>query len=272
MATQNLALKDSSALAELNKKMAVLKERADKLEKIETPAAIGTAKVLEADLKAYFKAVEFQTQPDIVAKKEELRLLQTNEAELLKPAEDILDPLTKRRKAAEMEERRKAEAEAERLRTEAANRQREKAEQEQREANERAIKVREDRVEEIRGMLRRGEIGKRESARLLKLAGANEEAAKADAAAAAEELKNAPPPKIEVKANIPTVAGTKSQVNWKWKFKPDGEFQLLEAFRKDETRRLYIQANQKAIGETVRAVKDKAKAEALIPGVEVRSE
>jgi hypothetical protein len=261
MSNTQLALKDSAALAQLNEKMAGLAKRAEGLEKIEGPAAIGTAKTLEADLKAYCKAVEFQTQPDIVGKKEELRLLQTNEAELLKPAEDILGPLTKRRKAAEMEERRKADAEAERLRREAVDRQREQADKERREAEERATKVREDRVEEIRGMLRRGEVGKRESARLLKLAGANEEAAKADAAAAAEELANRPAPKIEVKADIPTVAGTKSQVYWK--------FRIVQPALVPLTFRCI---DEQAIGKMVRDTKNQKEAEKLCPGIEVWSE
>lgn len=274
MTTQGnaLALKDSAALAELNKKMQVLKDRADALATITTPEGIAAAKVLQLDLKAYCKAVTFQTGPDIEIKKEELRILKENEAGLLRPAEEILETVTTERKRAEQEEIRKARLEQDRINKENADKQREKAEADQREADARAKEVRERRVAEIRGQLKRGEIGKRKAAQLLTEAGANEEAAKANAAAAAEELKNTPPPQVEVKPNIPTVAGTVSRTNWKWKFKDDGEFKLLEAFRQDETRRLYVQPNEKAIGETVRAIKDKAKAEALVPGIEVWSE
>ena len=127
------------------------------------------------------------------------------------------------------------------------------------------------KVVEIREDLRLGKIGKREAEKRLKAAGADEEAAKCAAAAAADEAKAKPTPAVKVESNIPKVAGIKGRTNWQ--ATSIDEEVLVAAFLKEPGRlRPYIQANEKAIGELVRSVKDKARAEALIPGIVVESE
>ena len=120
-----------------------------------------------------------------------------------------------------------------------------------------AVETRKKRVAEINQHLAIGKIGKREAARLLKLAGADEEAAKQNAAAQAEETAKAAPV-VQVKPNIPTVAGTVSRQNWK--------FRIVDA---NKIPHLFLMPDEVRIGRMVRDIKDKQKAEVECPGIEV---
>ena len=256
-----------AALAQLNEKLEGLKQRAEQLV-VENAADIITAKNLKLDINAYIKAVEFQTGPEIEIAKERLRRLKEQQAMLMKPAEDILETSEAKRKAWENEERRLALIEQNRRQKELDDQAAERAEAERQEAERIAAERKKTRVAEIRADLKAGKIGKRAAAKLLAEAGAQEEADKCTAAAQVEETKKAVP-RVEVRPDIPAVAGTVSRQNWKWKWKDGGEDMLVEAFHKDYSKRPYVCGYEKGIGETVRAIKDRAKAEALIPGIEV---
>lgn len=176
-------------------------------------------------------------------------------------AEEIISIAEKKAEAYRAEEKRLADAEQKRLNDEAARAAQVKAEQDKREAEKAAAEKKRTTIAEVNQLLAAGRIGKREAAKRLKEAGAEEEAAIQSAAAVAEEQKAAPPPQIKVAPSIPKVAGIKGRTNWKFKIT-------------DETKipRLYCTPDEVAIGNMVRATKDKAKAEALIPGIEVWSE
>ena len=257
----------SAALDALQKKLQGLKDRADSLVVADQNGCIA-AKNLKLDIQAYMKAVKFETGPDIESAKEELRRLQAQEKMLLAPAEAMLEVSESKRKTWENEERRKAEEEQRRINEENQRQQRIKADAERREGERIAKENREKRVIEIRRMFKRGEIGKREAERLLKAAGADEEAAKAGAAAQAEETA-ATAPVVQVKPNIPTVAGTVSRQNWKWRFRPNGEQHVVQAVIAGKTDAKYAMPNHVEIGRFVRDAKDKATVEAAIPGIAV---
>lgn len=91
----------------------------------------------------------------------------------------------------------------------------------QRQANEAAaIELRKKRVTEIKADLKAGKITIRQSKKLLEEAGAKEEAALAEAAGQEQEAKQEATKvaeKVEVKSNVPTVAGNVRRVNWKFR-------------------------------------------------------
>jgi hypothetical protein len=186
-------------------------------------------------------------------------------------AEAVVEIAEKKAEAYRVEEKRLAEAEQRRINEENQREQKRKAEEQKRADEKAAADKKRAAVAEIRELLQRGKIGKREAEKRLRAAGAEEEAAKCAAAAAADEAKAAPAPAVKVEANIPKVAGIKGRTNWR--ATSIDEHVLVAAFLKEPGRlRPYIQANEKTIGEFVRSVKDKAKAEAAIPGIVVESE
>ena len=65
---------------------------------------------------------------------------------------------------------------------------------------------------------------------------------------------------VKVKANIPTLAGTMGRIKW--------EFRVVDEKTLPYE---YLKADEVPIGAMVRRVKDKKKAEALCPGIEVWS-
>lgn len=90
--------------------------------------------------------------------------------------------------------------------------------EEKRQADEAtANELRKKRIAEIRADLKAGKITIRQSKKLLELAGAKEEAALAEAAAQEQEAKQEAvrvAEKVEVKTNVPTVAGNVRRVNY----------------------------------------------------------
>lgn len=190
-------------------------------------------------------------------------------------AKAIDDTLKIKVKEVEAEEKRRAEIEAARInreRIEAA----EKKAKEEREERERLAKIEKDRkIGEIRGALKRKEIGKREAARMLKEAGAIEEArlaeASADADAQVQAVKDNP---VKVEADIPKVAGVPSRTNYKAEVKDEDLIidAYVRAVVKEDTERAvylrkFIAVDEQEIGSEARRVKDPKKLESLIPGI-----
>ena len=172
-------------------------------------------------------------------------------------------------------EREAAAAEERRLNEERMRAAAKQAEDEKKERERIAKETREKRVAEIRAMLKRGEIGKREAARLLKEAGADEEAAKAQAAADAEAAKNAPPPPVTVLPSTPKVAGLRGRVNY-YADVVDAD-KLLAAWAAGAPERKaylgqFITIDEQALNAEARKVKDSRKLEAMIPGIKGRDE
>lgn len=170
-------------------------------------------------------------------------------------------------------EREAAEAEQRRMNEEARIRNAQEAEAKRKADMEHAAQAKKARVAEINRALRAGEITKRGAAKLLREAGAMEEAAREQAEADAEETKAAPPV-VKVESNIKPIAGTRARVQYEAKVEnPD---MLLAAYVaalkvRDVKRAVYlrkfIMIDESALGLEARTVKNSAKLNAEIPGV-----
>jgi hypothetical protein len=259
MASETTIVKSSAALDALQKKLQVLKDRADSLVVRDQEGCI-VAKNLKLDIQAYAKAVKFETGPEIEIAKERLRALQSQEKMLLAPAESMLETADSKRKSWEEEERRKAAEEQRRINEENRIAAQKKADEERIEREKQAKIEREAREKEIAKQRAAGEIKAREEAKLRREAAEAEERERQRAAEDAKKTAESAP-QVSVKPNIPTVQGVASRQNWKFKIV-------------DETKvpRVWCMPNEVAIGRFVRDCKDKAKAEAAIPGLEVWSE
>jgi hypothetical protein len=259
MASETTIVKGSAALDALQKKLQVLKDRADALVVKDQEGCI-LAKNVKLDIQAYMKAVKFETGPDIEVAKERLRALQAQEKMLLSPAELMLETADNKRKSWEEEERRKAAEEQRRINEENRIAAEKKAREEQAEREKQAKIEREAREKEIAKQRAAGEIKAKEEARLRKEAHEAEERERQRAAEDAKKTAESAP-QVTVKPNIPAVQGVASRQNWKFKIM-------------DETKvpRIWCMPNEVAIGRFVRDAKSKEKAEAAIPGIEVWSE
>lgn len=200
------------------------------------------------------------------------RIYKTHESQA-----DAVDKIYKDKvRAYEVEEKRRAD---ELTRQENERREREakaKAEQERRDREREAKEKRDARVKEIKAMEKKGEIGKREAAKLMREAGALEEAAieqaAADADAKIQAVKDNP---VEVKPNTIAVAGVPSTVHYKAEVKDPVAllFSYVATFAKppDLVRRAYLQQfitiDVQRLGLEARTVKDSKKLAAQIPGV-----
>lgn len=236
MATQLINVGEE-ALQQLNEKLAALIKRGEAIEVKDAGTCIA-AKEFKVECRSYEKAVELATDGDIQDAKERLTKLQNAKKMLLLPMQTALGAVERRRRMWEEDERRRAEAEQRRLQEEA-----------RKQAEARAEEERKAREKEIARQVKAGEIGKREAKQQVKQA-------ESDANFAAKDV-----PVIEVKAAIPTVAGTASRRTWK--------FRITDATR---IPRQFLVPDMMEIGRMVRDAKDKVKAETECPGIEAWSE
>ena len=254
MASQTEIVKSSAALDALQKKLQILKDRADSLE-VKDASGCVTAKTLKLDIQAYQKAVRFQTGPDIESAKERLRTLQAQEKMLLAPADSILETADTKRRNWENEERRKAEEEQRRINEENRIAAQKKADEERAEREKQAKIEREAREKEIAKQRAAGELKAREAEKQRKEAAAAEERERARAAEDAKKAAESAP-QVTVKPNIPTVAGTQSRINYK--------FELVNPAG---VSRAFLMPDEVAIGQKVRADKDPEKSMREIGGI-----
>ena len=122
-------------------------------------------------------------------------------------------------------------------------------EERRKEAERLAEEQRKAREKEIEAQRKAGDIGKREAAKQVKEAAVEAEAVKANV----QEVK--------VLDSTPKVAGLRQRVQWKFKIVDESKIP-----------RAFMQVNETAIGQFVRAAKDKGLSENTIPGIEVWSE
>lgn len=212
------------------------------------------------DARAYIKAVGFELDPGISKAKETYDHLKNQKDKFVAPAKAIAETASKKGEDWRAEEKRQAEAEARRLQEQARIEAERKAADERRAAEVQAEADRKKRQAEIDALKASGEIKAREAEKLRKQAEADALAAK-EAAAAQEKLTAAAVAEVKVVPSIPKVAGIKGRTNWK--------FKVVDAAKLP---RHYLMPNEVAIGADVRNIKDKAAAEAAIPGIEVYSE
>jgi len=256
MSTSALARPDEK---KLESGLAVLQQRAVAIV-VRDADTYREACQIALDARAYIKAVGFELDPGIAKAKETLDHLRNQKNKFIAPAEAIAQTASQKGEAWRAEEKRQAEVEAARLREQARVEAERKAADERR-AEEARIKeenrVRQEQIAEAR---KAGELTAREAERLRKQAEADAIAAK-EAAKAQEAVTAAAVLEIKVAPGIPKVAGIKGRTNWK--------FRIVNA---NKIPRGYLIPDEVAIGAVVRQMKDKAQAEAAIPGIEVYSE
>ena len=210
-------------------------------------------------LRGYKKDVGFKLDPGIASAKNHVEFLREEKAKYIRPV-DELDKLVSAKASVWREQERKA-AEAEQVRINEERRRIAAAEAElQRKATEKeAARQQKERQKQIEQAQKSGELKKREAARLHKqvaeeAAWAKEQARKdAEVAAQVKEVKVAP--------SIPKMAGIKGRTNWRFRI-----------INESLIPRKYMQPSEVAIGGMVRATKNKGKAEAECPGIEVYSQ
>ncbi len=240
-------------------KLATLRRQADELVVLNAEDYTIACQIALAG-RAEIKAIGFALDPGIASARQHLDKLRQDKQMYVDRYQPIVEIATKKGEEWKAEERRKAEEEQRRINEERRLEAQRKAEAEQRERNRIAEEQRKLAEKEAEAARKAGEIGKREAERLKKEAAAaaerERERAAADAKAAAESVQE-----VKVAPSVPKVAGIRARVNWKFRIV---DWQKIP--------RAYLTPDDVKIGGMVRAAKDKAKAEAECPGIEVYSE
>jgi len=247
-------------LAPIERSTTMFRARANEIQVTDQVSYIAAANLV-VELRAYVKDVKAKLGPGIDSAKAHLDFLKNQQLQYTAPIESIIGIAEQKAEAWKAEDRRQKQAEQDRLQKEADEKRRAQIEADRVKAEGEAAERKKERIETIRGMLRRKEITKRKAEELLKEAGALEEAALAGAAAAADEAAAAPAPTVRVASSVPKVAGIKARVNYK--------FTVVDATKLP---REYLQPDLVKIGAEVRRIKHIARAEALIPGIKVSEE
>ena len=243
---------------EISSKIAALRSQAEALvvtNAEDYSAVLAFLKVL----RAYKKSIGFERDPGIGSAKQHLDFLREEKAKHIRPLDEI-DKLTAQ-KAGDWKERERLAAAAEERRVNEQRRRdaAEKAAEERRAAEAAAEEERKRRQKAIDEARKSGEVGKREANKLAKEVAAQAERDKV-AAHVAEQIAATQVKEVKVKPNIPKLAGTMGRINWKHR-----------VVNPDLVPRAYLQPDEVSIGAMVRATKDKWKAEAKCPGIEVWS-
>lgn len=213
----------------------------------------------EVEVKNYVKNVGFELDPGIAKAKDTLDHLKNQKAKFVDPANQILAVFKDKRTAYAAEEKRKADEEQRREQEAKRVEQQRVAAEERRAAEAQAEADRKKRQKEIEEARKSGELRAAEARKLAKQA--EEDATRQRELAKQQESQTAAAvPEVKVKPMIPTVQGVRNQTFWKFRVVDPTRIPLL-----------YTKPDEVAIGEMVRRMKDKGKAEAACPGIEVSS-
>lgn len=210
-------------------------------------------------LRAYKKDVGFKLDPGIESAKKHLEFLREEKDKYIRPIDELDSIVSKRAAEWREHERKAAEAEQTRINEERRRIAAEEAAAQRKAAEAEADRIRKEKEKQIDEARKAGELKKREADQLAKRAAQQAEQAKEQArkteetAAQVKEVKVAP--------SIPKIAGIKGRTNWRFRIVNES---LIP--------RKYLVPSEVAIGGMVRATKDKTKAEAECPGIEVYSE
>lgn len=229
-----------SALAELERECSALPALREKIKSFEVKDAVSYAELGQyvAQAVALKKVPDFKLGSFLQMARRVVDWLRTEQNKHANAAEEIIT--MGKGKMAEYKRQEVLAAQAEERRI---NEQRRKA------AEAKAEEERKEREKEIAKQVKAGEIKKREAEQLRKQADAQAEEAKNDVQ------------QVTVRPSVPTVSGVRMQTNWKFKIVNDS---LIHA--------RFRMPDEVAIGQEVRRLKDKQKAEEQIPGIEVWSE
>ena len=225
--------------------------------KIDSASDFARAGEMIAALKAFDKGSEATMAPYKAKVKLVSDFIRTRLLRVANKVEETKGILTPKMAEWTRKEQAAAKAEQDRLQAIETARLKREAQEKQQKDEEAAAIIRKAEVANIRADLKSGKITKRQAEKLLKLAGAIEEAAKVNAACEAEEAtanaaKTAS--QLKVAANVPTVAGVVKRVNYK--------FHVID---ENKIPREYLTPNLVKIGEFVRAAK---KVGEVLPGIE----
>jgi rRNA maturation endonuclease Nob1 len=248
-----------SDLATVEKGIASLSDRAAAIIVRDQSTYMEACEILKVG-RAEIKAIGFALDPGIESARGHLQKLQSDKKMYVSRVETIIKPVEQKAENWKAEERRKAEAEERRINEERRLEAARIAEAERKERERLADEERKRQQKEAEAARKAGEISKREAERLKKEA---EAAAEREKIRAAEDAKIAAAQvqEVKVRPSVPTVAGIKQRVNWKFRFVDPGRIP-----------RTYLMPDEVKIGQMVRAEKDKARAEGICPGIEVYTE
>jgi hypothetical protein len=240
-------------------KLEILKKNAEAIQ-VTDAETYALACHIAVDVRTEVKAIGFALDPGIESARRHLDELRNQKKAFLDRLTPIIDIATRKAEFWRSEERKKAQAEEDRINAERRKESIRAAEEDRKAAEARAEEDRKRREKELKEAQKAGEIGKREAERLRKESLAQEERdkvkAEREALAAAANVQE-----VKVAPAVPKVAGIKGRVNWR--------FRIINVLAIPGR---FLQPNEQRIGEMVRATKDKAKAEAECPGIEVYSE
>lgn len=223
-------------------------------------------------LESYIKAVNHHFAAEIAEADERLKRLKNRVATLVAPAEEARAQLIEHQRGWMAEEKRTADADTKRKQDEHNRAMQEKSDREKREAQAEATRKKKEAIAQINRDFVAGQFGKREFAKRLKDAGAEEEAAKATAEIVAQEQKNAPPPVVSVVPSIPKVAGVRNQTYYGADLEDGGAGIKAELFSTTDVYRRafltqFIRVDEAEISKFARKTKDVTKVNSLLPGV-----
>jgi hypothetical protein len=215
---------------------------------------------LRAEIRALAKTGQFKLGQYLEVAKKVVNFLKIEISTHESAADQIDIVLTRKINDELTREKAAAAAEEKRVNEERRIANEKKAEEERIERERIAKETRDKRVAEIRAMQKRGEIGKREAAKLLKDAGAAEEAAKEQADADAEAARRNFQP-VKVEPNVPTILGSRKTRVWK-----------VEIVNEMALDRKWLMPDLTKINQEVRDIADAEKAEKAIHGIRVTFE
>ncbi len=251
-------------------KLAVLREHANSIV-VSDALSYEQACQIALEGRAEIKAIGFVLDPGIESASRHLDMLRNHKNQFVNQLSPIIYTASKKAADWKAEERRKAEAEEARLNEQRRIEAQRKATEDLQAAKAQAAADRKRREAEIAEAQKAGEIKAREAERLKKQAAEDharaKEQAKQAAQAAAENV-----PQVKVEPAVPKVAGIKARVNWHWKMKQIDLVPRQFLYPLTDGNGQYDPEKFPRIGRMVRETKDKAKAEAAIPGIEVWSE
>jgi hypothetical protein len=267
MATAN------NALAKFDKKkvetkLAILKKMVQEIE-VTDQHGYETVCKLVLDGRDEIKAIGFVYDPIIASARAHLDDVRNQKAQWVNQIQPLVDAAAKKGSDWKADERKKAQDEQDRINREAQ----EKADAEAKEVFANASKEANDyqkrKLQEVERLLKAKQITKAEAVRRRDAIMAEVEERKQEAATEAQAVREAPKAApVTVQPNVPKVAGIRGRVNWKWKMVDIEKVQRHNIYPND----ISDVANFPRITAEVRRIKDKAKAEAAIPGIEVWSE
>jgi len=229
-----------SAIAEMESQCAVLPVLREKVNSIVVTDAGTYAQLGQwvAEATAIKKVPDFKLGSFLSMARRVVDWLRTEQNKHINAAEEIIG--LGKGKMADYKRRETALAQAEERRI---NEERRKA------AELQVAEERKAREKEIAKQLKDGEIKKREAEQLRKQADAEAEVTKQNVA------------EVTVKPSVPVVGGVVMRTNWK--------FEIVDAAR---IPRSFCKPDEVAIGQLVRLLKEKERAEREIPGIRVWSE